>query len=142
MSEVKFRLAEPADAEAFSKWARANSQIDPKDLAAGQKENNPTVLTFVAKKNGVPIVFAPVFLSAVLAHLVPNPDATSAEKKQAMQVLLDGAMAFFVQWGIREIQTLSKPEYGMAKWAMAHHFEQDPRSLFRLDLNREMAEVK
>ena len=141
MSGWNFRLAEPADAEAFSKWAAENPQVEPRDLLAGMGKTNPTVLVFVAEKDGQAIAFAPIFLSAVLAHMGFSPEARATEKIQAMSVLKDGVMAFMVQFGIREIQTLSKPEYGIAKWALGHGFEQDERSLFRLDLNKEMATV-
>jgi len=140
MPEWNFRLAQPEDAEAFSRWAASNPEIDPKDLRMGMAKNNPTVLTFVAEKDGVPVAFSPVYLSAVLAHLGFNPDARASEKLQALGVLKDGVMALMVQFGIREIQTLSKPKYGVAQWALEHGFEQDDRSLFRLDLNQEMAE--
>jgi hypothetical protein len=141
MSDWKFRLAQPEDAEAFSHWATENPQIDPKDAWSGLKRNNPTVLTFVAEKDGKAVAFAPIYLSAVLAHLAFNPDARASEKMQALDVLMDGTMAFMVQMGIREIQTMSEPKYGVAKWALAHGFEQDPRSLFRLDINREMVQT-
>lgn len=137
-----FRLAEPADAEAFSKWAATNDQIEPRDIMAAMKKANPTVLYFVAEKNGKAIAFAPVFLSAVLAHLGINPDARASEMMQALDVLKDGVSAFMVQFGIREIQTLSKPEYGVARWAMNNGFEKDERTLFRFDLNKAMVEVK
>jgi len=141
MSGWKFRLAEPADAEAFAHWTTENPQIDPKDAWSGLNRTNPTVLTFVAEHDGKAVAFAPIYLSAVLAHLAFNPEARASEKMQALDVLKDGTMGFLVQYGIREIQTMSEPEYGVAKWALAHGFEQDPRSLFRLDVNKEMAEV-
>jgi hypothetical protein len=139
MSEWNYRLAQPEDAEAFAQWAATNPQIDPKDLEAGMRKNNPTVLTVVAELDGVAVAFAPVYLSAVLAHLGFNPDADPKDKLKALDVLRDGTAALMVQFGIREITTLSKPEYGVAKWAVKHNFEQEPRQLFRLDLNAQMA---
>jgi hypothetical protein len=134
-----FRLAEPRDAEAFANWAAHNEQIEPRDLEAGMKKTNPTVLHFVAEKDGVPVVFAPLYLSAMLAHMGFNPNSRAADKLQALNVLQDGVMAFMVQFGIREIMTKSLPEYGMAKWATTHGFEMEERRLFVLDLNKEMA---
>ena len=139
MPDWKFRLAEPADAEAFSVWASQNPQIDPKDLISGLKKTNPTVLTFAAEKDGVVVAFAPVFLSAVVAHLGFNPEARASEKLQALSVLKAGLEAFYVQYGIRSIETLSKPDYGVAKWAMKNNFELQHRNLFVLNLNKEMA---
>src|SRR5579863_3692440 len=142
MSEWVFRLAEPSDAEAFSHWSAENPQIDRKDLLLGMKANNPTVLTFVAEKDGITVAFVPVFLSAMIAHLGFDPKARASEKMKALSVLKDGLMAFFVQFGIRELNTLSKSDYGIAKWAIANGFETDGRELFRLDLTREMGKEK
>lgn len=135
-SSWNFRLAVPEDAENFSRWAATNIQIDPSDLRAGMRANNPTVLWFVAEKDGVPMAFAPVYLSAVLAHLGFNPDTRAAEKLQALTVLKDGVSALMVQFGIREIQTLTKPGYGVAQWASKNGFDVDSRMLYRLDLNK------
>ena len=134
-----FRLAMPEDAEAFSKWVTDNPLIDPQDVQDGLNKNNPTTLTFVACLDGKPVLFAPLFLVARLAHLGFEPLCSGKERMRALEVIKDGIMAFMVQYGIREIETLSKPEYGVAKWAMRHDFEQDTRSVFRLNLNREMA---
>ena len=141
MSEFTFRFAEPKDAEAFSRWTGQNEQIDQKDVQAASKAQNPTVLYFVAEKDGVPIAFAPVYLAAVLAHLGLNPAARVADRLQALEVLKDGVSAFMVQYGVREIQTLSLPEYGVAKWAASKGFDPDSRTLFRLDLNKEMEQA-
>lgn len=103
--------------------------------------NNPTVLFFVAEKDGVPITFCPVYLAAMLAHMGFNSAADEKDKLAGINVLRDGVAAFMLQFGIREIQTLTEPEYGLAKWALKHGFEMDPRKLFRLNLNREMVEA-
>jgi len=134
-----FRLAVAEDAPEFSKWAAENPQIAQKDLLQGMKATNPTVVTFVAEHDGKAILFAPVYMMAMLAHLGVNPEARAAEILQAMNVLKDGVSAFLVQYGIRSVGTLSLPDYGVAKWALAHSFEMDKRNLFVLDLNREMA---
>ncbi len=83
MSEWSFRGAEPADAEAFAKWVEANPQIEPSDIDAAAKKNQPTVLYFTVEKDGVPIAFAPVYLQIALAHLGFNPDADGKDKLEA-----------------------------------------------------------
>lgn len=140
MSEsYTFRLAEPNDAPAFEAWIADNPQIDPKDLEAGMKRNNPTVLTFaVCDPSGKVILFAPVYAVMNLAYIAMNPEARASEKMQALATLLDGAAAFAVQFGVREINTLTRSDYGVAKWALAHGFEVDARELFRCDLNKLM----
>lgn len=137
MSEWKFRLAEPTDAAAFSEWAGRNPLIDPKDLEASRTEKNPTVVFFaVEDDHGKVIAFAPIYCMMMLAHLGFNPDSSGEERKKAMQMLLDGAIAFAVQFGIREIGTLSKEEYPVARWGMKHGFDLEPRQFFKFDINK------
>jgi hypothetical protein len=144
MSEWTFRLAEPADAEAFSKWTGENTQIDDADKLAATKKNNPTVLWFAVEKDGVVQVFAPFYLQMAMPHLGFNPEAEWRDRLQGMQTLIDGMSAFAVQYGIREITTLSKEAYPVAQWAVKHGFDLEPRQLLKLDLNKtlEPAEAK
>ena len=139
MSEWTWELAQPSDAEAFSKWSAENPQIDKKDLEAGMGKNNPTVLVFKVSKNGVVISFAPVYCQFALAHLGFNPEAEGKDRLQSLQVMIDGVMALAVQYGIREIVTLSKEEYGIAKWAVKHGFDREERQLFKIDINKTLA---
>lgn len=141
MSEWRFRLAEPADAEAFSRWAAENQQIDPKDLLAGTSKKNPTVLFFAVEKDGVVQSFAPVYLQMMVAHLGFNPDAEGKDRLRAMQMLIDGVSAIAVQYGVREIMTLSKEDYSVAKWATKHGFKLDARQPFVLNLNDTLEEA-
>lgn len=134
-----FRLAEPSDAEAFSKWVAENPQIDEKDIQAAKISNNPSVLYFaVENPEGKVVMFAPLYLSYTLAHLAFNPDTRASERKQAMQVMMDGAVAWAVQFGLREITTLTKKGYGVAEWALQNGFDAEPRELLKLDINKLM----
>lgn len=140
MSEVKFRLAEPRDAESFKSWVLASPEIDPKDIKAASKKQNPSVLYFVAESpEGKVVAFAPVYVQYALAHLAFNPGANGAERRQAMETLLNGVMAFAVQDGVREIVTLSKEEYPVAQWGMKHGFELEPRQVLKFDINKVLA---
>lgn len=143
MSEWNFRLAEPTDAEAFSKWVSENRHIDDADKLAATKKQNPTVLWFAVEKDGVVQAFAPLYLQMVLPHLGFNPEAEAEDQKHALQMLMDGVSAFAVQFGIREITTLSKPRYPIARWATQHGFDLDARQVLKLDLNKtlKLAEV-
>ena len=136
MSEYKFRLAEERDAPAIAKWVAENTQIDAKDIQLGLKKNSPTAVYFVVDRDGVSIAFAPFVCVMHLCHLGFNPDSRASEKMKAMQMLLDGATAFAVQYGVTEINTLTRDTYAMGKWALAHGFEKDNRELFRLDINK------
>jgi hypothetical protein len=139
----KFRLAEPSDAEAFTRWTLANPQIDQKDIEAAKKDNNPTVLFFaVENADGKVIAFAPVYLQMIVAHLVFNPGADGKDYLNAMQMLLNGTAAFAVGLGIREIVTLSKEDYGVAKWAVKHGFEVEPRQTIKFDINKVLIKAK
>ena len=137
-----FRLAQPEDAQAFANWAAHNPQIDSADLEAGMAKTNPTVLTFVAEKDGVPVAFAPVYLTATLAHLAFSPEVEGMDRLRALNVLKDGVAAFMVQHGIMEIQTKTIEGYPVAQWALKHGFEIDGRQTLTLDLNHEMVEAK
>lgn len=130
------RLAEPSDAEAFSKWVAENPQIDADDIKAGTRDQNPTVLVFAVEKDGVVQVFAPVYLQMTLAHLGFNPEANGKDKLTALQTLVDGVSKTAVEFGVRELTTLSKEEYPVAKWALKHGFKLDPRQVLKLDLNK------
>lgn len=137
-----FRLAEAADAPVFSKWAAENKMIDPKDLKAATKANNPTVVFFaVEDETGEVVAFAPFYCQLTLGFLGFNPEKDAETRKQALEVMLDGAMAFAVQFGVREITTLSKEKYPVARWATGHGFDVDSRQLFTFDINKVLAEV-
>jgi hypothetical protein len=146
MSEVtgwKFRLAVPEDAEAFAKWVNGNPLIAAEDVEASKKENNPTVVYFVAENpDGVAVGFAPVYVQAVISHLAFSPESTAAERKIALQLGLNGIMGFVAQYGIREIAMISKENYPVAKWAVSQGFELEPRQLFRLDMVKQAALAK
>lgn len=139
MSEWNFRLAEPTDAPAFAKWVAENEHIDDADKLAATRAQNPTVVWFVAEKNGVSVAFAPVYLQATVPHLGFNPETPAEDRKAAMRVLIDGVSGFMVQYGIREITTLSKERYPIARWATQNGFDQEARQVFKLDLNKLMA---
>lgn len=139
MSGWNFRLAEPADAPAFSKWVAENEHIDDADKLAATHDQNPTVLWFVAEKDGKPVGFAPVYLQGKVPHLGFDPESSADDRKAAMTVLMDGVSAFMVQYGVREIMTLSKERYPIARWALQNGFDQDTRQVFTLDLNKQMA---
>jgi hypothetical protein len=143
MSVWEFRLAGPDDAAAFSKWIGENQQIPDADKLAALKTNNPTILWFVETKDGVAQTFAPVYLQFAVPHLGFNPDADSRDIAEGMQRLTDGIAGFAVQFGIREIVTLSEEKLPMARWAMKHDFDLEKRQTLKLNLNKVMAgEVK
>ena len=143
MSEVKFRLAEFADADVFKSWVLNNPDIDSQDIKTASRKQNPTVMYFVAENpDGKAIAFAPVYTQYALAHLAFNPDSTGDERKQAMETLLNGVTALAVQFGIREIVTLSKEEYPVAQWGMQHGFDLEQRQLLKFDINKILNTVK
>jgi len=137
MSDFAFRLATPADAESFAKWAAENQQIDKKDLLNSTKEKQPTAVHFVVEDgDGKVILFAPLFAQMALAFIGFNPDTRASEKVRALDTLMDGAMAFAVQFGVRHITTLTKPEYAVAQWALKHDFDAEDRNQLTLDINK------
>jgi hypothetical protein len=140
MSEPKFefRLCQPEDAPIVAKYVAENPQIDLADIQAGLKQNNPTAVYFCVTKDGKPVAFAPFYCQMALAHLAFDGESQSADRLRALQMLLDGAVAFAVQYGVREIVTLSKENYPVAKWALANGFELDRRQVLKFDINKAM----
>ena len=136
--EWVFRLAEASDAEAFTKWAFENPQIDPKDLVSATKKKNPTVVFFAVEKDGVVQAFAPLYCQMILSHLGFNPDAGGKDKLRAMQMLIDGVSAFADLYNVREIVTMTKENYPVAQWGMKHGFTLESRQVLKLDLNEVM----
>jgi hypothetical protein len=135
----EFRLATAEDAPAFAEWVAKNPYIDPRDIKSALRENNPTAVYFCATRDGIPVAFAPFFCLAMLAHLGFDPLSSNEDRKKALDVLNDGAAAFFVQMGIRSIGTLSDETYAVAQYAMKRGFEMEDRTLFVRDLNKEIA---
>jgi len=141
MSMSKFRLAEAKDAESFAKWVTENPQISPEDLEAGKKKNNPTVVFFaVEDETGKVVCFAPFYAQMTLAYLGFNPDSDAAERKEALTWMLNGAMAWAVQYNVHEITTVSQEHYPVARWALNNGLELEPRQLLKFDINRVLAE--
>lgn len=143
MSDWTWRLAELKDAKDFATWAAHNPQIEQHDLIAALGAKNPTVV-YIAVENpeGKIILFAPFYFQLTLPFIGFNPDAEPKEKLKAMEVLTDGASAFAVQYGVREITTLSKEEYPVAKWGLKHGFRLEDRQTLTLDINKILDEAK
>lgn len=135
MSEWKVRPAEPADAEAFARWVTENPQIEATDVESTFKKNNPTTVVFVVEEDGKPVAFAPMYAQMVLAHLGFNPESSGKDRLRALEMLFDTAIAFAVQFGIREISTLTKEEYPLGQVAKHFGFVPDPRQLFKFNIN-------
>lgn len=134
--EWTYRIATPEDAPAFAEWVQANPQINPKDIQRTMKGNNPTTIFLVACCDGQPVVFAPMYAQMHLAGLVFSPAAEGKQKLKALRGLLDFAMGIAVQFGVREITTLTRESYAMGKFAQHVGFEKDARELFCLDINK------
>jgi hypothetical protein len=140
MSEIgwNFRLADERDAEDFVAWTLSNPLIDPKDIESAKKKNNPTAMYFaVENPEGKVVGFVPTYVQLLLAHLVFNPDSTSAERKQAMAEGMAGLVRYASRLGINEIVTMSRESYPVAQWALRNGFETDPRQLLKFELNKE-----
>ena len=138
MSEWEIRFAEPADAPLFAEWIVKNPHIYPDDVEAGLRKNNPTALTFVVTHNGTPVWFAPMYASFSLAHLGVNPESDPEERKYALNFMLNAVARFALEYGIREITTMTKDDYPVATIAKRKGFKKDPigREQFKLNLNK------
>src|SRR5690348_12881261 len=93
MSEWAFRLCEPADAPALAEFVAKNPQIDPADMQAALKSQNPTAVYFCVTKDGKPVAFAPFYCTMMLAHLGFDPDSRADDRQHALEMILRGASA-------------------------------------------------
>ena len=130
--ELFFRLAEEKDSAPFAAWIGQSTQIPIEDVKASLKENNPTSITLVIEDaQGKPILFAPTFAVAVLGFLGFNPESDPMERLSALEVLQGTAQAFWREHGVTEIDVLTREDYPVAKWALRHGAEIEPRQLLR-----------
>lgn len=128
---MKFRFANQSDAGPFTKWACENRDIPLKDIDSARKENNPTAMVLVIETDeGVPILYVPGYCALMVSYLGFNPEATNREKIQALNMMMEALKGFAANFGINEIEVLTKSEYDIAKWAVKHGFEADSRQLF------------
>lgn len=127
---MNVRFATPGDAQAFAEWAVNNPDIPDKDIRAAMSENNPTVRYLVIEEDGFPLLYVPVYCAIRIAYLGFNPEADDREKIEAMNAMLKAIQAFAGNFGVKEIGTLTKEGYSVAKWAKKHGFEPDDRQLF------------
>ena len=138
MSNYTFRLAEERDADMVSRWVSENPQISLEEVRAGSKEQNPSTLYFIVERDGVPVVFAPVYPQWTFAHLGFSPESSAETRKQALRTLVDGTIAMALQMGnVRELTALTLPEFPVAQYAVKQlGFEWESRRLIRLDINK------
>jgi hypothetical protein len=133
-SKMSFRFATQDDAPAFAEWAAKNPQIDPKDLVAGTKEQNPTTTYLVIEEDGIPRLFIPVFLTMRIAYLAFNPENTRDQNLAALEMMLPFVKGLAGTFHINEIDVLTKSTIPIAQWAQVHNFKADDRELFSLSL--------
>src|SRR5208282_5960715 len=97
-------------------------------------ENNPTSVTLVIEKNGVPILFAPFYCQMNLAFLGFNPTMQGSVRLRALRAMRNAAAAFAAIHGVKEITTESLPDYPVAQWAIQNGFDVSKRQTFTLHL--------
>lgn len=138
MEGLNFRWATAEDSADFARWAVQNKDIPIKDIKACKKEKNPTATVLVITLHEKPILFVPLYLVARIAFLGFNPESSAKERLAAMEMMLVAIKAFAANWGITEINTLTKSTYDVAKWASRHGFKPEDRELFALSITDEM----
>jgi hypothetical protein len=129
-----FRFAEARDSETFAHWATNNALISKDDLLASLKQNNPTSVTLVIEKDGVPVVFAPFYCQMNLGFLGFNPDLQGRVRLQGLHALRNAVSAFAAMHGVREITVQSSDNYPVAQWALHNGFQGEKRKTFRMRL--------
>ena len=124
------RLAIPQDAKEFAGITIADlaaRRVDMREVIAAKKATNPTVLTFVIEKDGVPVLFAPIYLVAMLAHMGFAPESSHSDRKEAMRALLDGVSAFMAENGVQELGALCPEGHPVKAWGVANGYTAEDR---------------
>lgn len=129
---MTFRFANPEDAEPFAAWATDHPDIPARDIKAAMKENNPTATILVIEDEGTPILYVPLYCSVRIAYLGFNPIADQRLRIAAMNTMRTAIMAFAANFGINQVDTLTKSGYAVAQWAEKHGFKAEDRQLFEL----------
>lgn len=128
---MTFRFAEPKDAAEFARWAVGNPQIDPKDLQAATKEQNPTTTFLVIEDDGQVVLAMPVYLVMRIGYLLFNPAARKDQREAGMEKMLAAVQAFAMAYAVN-VDVLTKSGIPVAEWARAHGFSPDAREVFTL----------
>lgn len=129
--KMTFRFAQPKDAETFARWAAGNRQIDPKDLEAATKKQNPTTTFLVIEDEGQVVLAMPVYLMMRIGYLLFNPAADKDSREAAMEKMLQAVQAFAMTYQVN-LDVLTRRGIPVAEWARAHDFNPDARELFTL----------
>lgn len=128
---INFRFAVPEDAPAFADWAAKNPDIPVKDVKAALTENNPTCKVLIIESGGTPVLYVPVYCALRIAYLGFNPEITNEKLRVgAMNAMLLYLRAFAKEFGVNEIDCLTKEGYPVARWAEKHGFEPENRQLY------------
>lgn len=129
---MTFRFANQSDAPAFAEWATMNPDIPQADIEAAMKENNPTAVFLIIEEDGEVILSVPAYAVLRIACLLFNPQATERQKIAAMGKMREAIMAFAANFGINQVDTVTKKGYAVATWAEKHGFTPEDRQLFEL----------
>lgn len=119
------RLATPADASAFARWAESNHDIPRADIEAVA---NAVTLTVVAEVDGeaelyIPFIFSPHRALLTIGYLGFRPGHGRRTKSRALRAMLASAARLRDHLGC-EMRVVTKAEYPMGKWALKHGFIQ------------------
>lgn len=126
MKNINLRFANSEDAVPFAEWAANNEDIPRKDIESAMAA--PGLATLVVEIDGTPILYVPLYAVLNIAYLGFNPAARRTQRLVAMDAMLKALEEFARQNKISEVQTLSKEEYPIAKWAIKHGFKVDSRN--------------
>lgn len=126
MKKIITRFATAEDSTAFSEWAVYNEDIPRKDIESAM--NAPGLIAPVVEIEGKPVLYVPTYPVLNVAYLGFNPEASRSNRLLAMEAMLKSLEELARKFHISEVQTLSKEEYMVAKWAIKHGFKLDNRN--------------
>lgn len=127
---MKFKFLEtPEEISQLAEFIGKNPDI-PLDDVNGLKASPSSVVLMVSDDEGKVLLMLPWYPLFVVPFFGFNPEANPRERIKAMNAALPIIEAAAKRFGIAHIAGMTRPEYGIAQWAMKHGFEPDQRQAF------------
>lgn len=125
------RLATPADADTFARWAAFNNDIPDNAVEA---VINGVTLVLVAEVDGEPELYIPFIFSEekpqlTIGYLGFRVGQDYRTKAKALKEMLAATKRLQEHFDC-EIRVITKAEYPMGKWALKHGFTEKPDGFY------------
>lgn len=136
MKKFDIRTPEPSDAQNYTEWLQAASDINMVDTKVYEY---PTCNTAVIEKDGEPVLMNSFHLVLVQEALAPKPGLSPRDEAMALKTLEDGIKNLAKATGVREIWFGCIDER-LQKFIERRGFERLHYPVYRMLLGREPEE--